>query len=471
MQLVDEHVHGNTLADNQNSSGAADKHHRLAWACIGLSFAFGTFRIFHIVNAYAVNVFFVDTWDYEDATLFQHHSLAQIFLWQKGPHRLGLGGIIDYFLGPMIHWNSRYEAFAEATILCLAALLAIVLKRRLTGKLDYADALIPILVLTPVQWQTLLVIVHPSIGALVVLLVLLYCLALTAQLPITRYACAAVVNICLIFTGYGVVFGFLSPVFFGLEYYKRKSKLALAASALSIAVLVFFFFSSRPDTGAGCFSLTPTNPLHYGLFAGFMLSTFIGIQPVVHLGPAVIAGVALLVVFLIVLIKTSIEALRFGTSLPSITSALLAYALLFCFATAYGRLCLGLGQSQSSRYMGYLTLGFFGLYLAARTVTDRLGRVLCTVAVAGLVALTSTGLSKQDLQTITSLRDGRIKWTSCYISTHNIERCDQEAGFPICWNPEPPDLRTKLDFLERNHLNLFATPQSGTTPQISKGTQ
>jgi glycerol-3-phosphate acyltransferase PlsY len=47
----------------------------------------------------------------------------------------------------------------------------------------------------------------------------------------------------------------------------------------------------------------------------------------------------------------------------AVSATLVAYALLFSANAAIGRICLGLGSAQSSRYMNYVTLGVFGLYL------------------------------------------------------------------------------------------------------------
>src|SRR6266446_1769393 len=50
-------------------------------------------RLFGLVDRYSVNVFYGDQWKFDEATLFQKHSWLEIFRWQHGPHRQGLGGI------------------------------------------------------------------------------------------------------------------------------------------------------------------------------------------------------------------------------------------------------------------------------------------------------------------------------------------------------------------------------------------
>lgn len=419
-------------------------------------FGLGAARVFALVQSYAVNVIFVDAWAYDDASLFQQHSLLKIFRWQVGPHRLGLGGILQSLLGPLVHWNSRFEAFLAASLLCLAAASALILKRRLCGSLDYSDVVIPAIFFTPVQYQVLISIVHPSLGPLPVLLCLLYCFAWISDKPRERFIWVTIVNIGVVYTGYGVLIGLITPVLFTVDYFRNRNKWAAAGVLVSLAIIASFFVGYQLNSGVTCFSTAHANPIHYFLFAAFMLSTFIGLQPVFHLAPAVIAGSVLFCLFFCTWIVCAKRALEFRSRVNLAASILLGYTLLFCGTTAYGRMCLGLSAAQSSRYTCYLTLGFFGLYLVSQTVTDRYGRLLFTTVVLGLAILSSVGLRQSDRATMVRLRDGRNRWVSCYLAHHNIQRCDNEAGLAIFWNPEPPDLQTKLDFLEAHHLNMFA---------------
>ena len=48
-------------------------------------------RFFGLISRNAVNVLFWDPWDFDDATLFQQHSVWEMFRWQHGWHRQGLG--------------------------------------------------------------------------------------------------------------------------------------------------------------------------------------------------------------------------------------------------------------------------------------------------------------------------------------------------------------------------------------------
>src|SRR5579864_3944844 len=109
-----------------------------------VAFAFVVFakRMFRLISRFAVNIFFSDQWKFNDATLFQRHSVWQMFAWQHGWHRQGFGALFEGLVDPLIHWNSRIEAFIVGAIIAVTAICAIWLKRRLYGDLSVFDALI-----------------------------------------------------------------------------------------------------------------------------------------------------------------------------------------------------------------------------------------------------------------------------------------------------------------------------------------
>src|SRR5215475_14938378 len=114
-----------------------------------------TERLFLLVSRYAVNIFFSDQWEFSSATVFERHSWWQIFTWQHGPHRQGLGGLLVKWIEPHFQFDSRIESFLVAGILVLSMLLAVWLKYRIFNCIDYYDAAIPSLVLTATQCEVI----------------------------------------------------------------------------------------------------------------------------------------------------------------------------------------------------------------------------------------------------------------------------------------------------------------------------
>src|ERR1700739_1949559 len=145
-------------------------------------------RLLLQVSHYAVNIFFSDQWDLYNATLFEKHSLWEMFRWQHGPHRLGLGALLSKLAESHFRWNSRTEAFLATAIITVAALCALYLKTRLWGSLTIFDIAIPVIFFTPTQYESLWVTPDFAHGPLPLFLVVLYCLALTCARALTRYA-------------------------------------------------------------------------------------------------------------------------------------------------------------------------------------------------------------------------------------------------------------------------------------------
>ena len=416
-------------------------------------------RMFRMVDLYAVNIFFCDQWAFNDATLFQKHSWLEIFRWQYGPHRQGLGGVLLKLYEPFIQWNSREDAFVIAGIIVCACLAALWLKYRLFGSIGYSDVIIPLLFFTPVQFDALIVDgVNPSHGPLPLLLAVLYCLAWTIPKQFWKHATVLLLNLALIYTGFGLFMGLITPVLLGIEFYHHRKRLVLISLAIAIISIGSFFIDYRNVPAVACFSPRLQNPLQYILFVGFMFSSFVNIFPRAPLVvPAMIVGIGLLILILLTegnMFRKLLRDKAEGRSL--IVFALLGYSLVFCFATSYGRICMGLASGQASRYMIYLILAFLGLYLAALSVTANVkSRAFVSVALL-LALLSSIPFHTQAQRSLSSKSQQRRTWKECYLSTHNIEQCDVRSGSFIYLTPEPPDLKSKLDFLERNHLNLFS---------------
>jgi hypothetical protein len=423
---------------------------------------FGT-RLFFVISRYAVNVFYWDQWDFNNATLFEHHSLWQIFRWQHGPHRQGLGGILEKLLEPLIRWNTRYESFGIGAIVVVAAVLALYLKKRMFGRIGHEDVIIPLLFLTPVQYEGLLSTPNPAHGPLPLLLMILYCLSWTVHRQLWRYCCVLLTNFLLIYTGFGVFTGFLTPLLIAAEWYRldtalRRGNHVASAFALLVSVLsvASFFIGYRPTTAAPCSPLRPQSLARYVEFMAVMFANFLGIKESFLVAELVGGGVLLAVLVGLVLaaigLVSSSKAEREYIIIPG---ALLAYCFLFCLSAAVGRLCIGLDAAQGSRYTTYLILGFFGLYLCARSVRRSGTRIALLWAVLVLALLSALRLHKSEMQ---SHATEKRAWVSCYFSRHDIQQCDLMTNFKIYPWPEATHLQQKLDFLKEHRLNLYGEP-------------
>src|SRR4030081_2054874 len=186
---------------------------------VAVAFIFYAARLFRLISRYAVNIFFSDQWEFNDATLFQKHSLWQIFDWQHGPHRQGLGALFEKLVDPIFGWNSRIESFIVWGVIVTAAICALWLKRRLYGSFSVFDVVIPAILFIPAQWETLFVTANFSHGPFPLLLILVYCLSWTFGKRAVRYPLVLLINFVSIYTGFGIFLGVLTPILLALDYW------------------------------------------------------------------------------------------------------------------------------------------------------------------------------------------------------------------------------------------------------------
>jgi hypothetical protein len=452
----------------QTAEHKSARWHRAPWPLLFvlLTTALVGARLFRLVNRYAVNILFWDQWDFSNATLFQKHSLWQMFRWQHGPHRQGVGAIVSWLIEPMFHWNSRAEAFLACAIFVIAALLALYLKKRLYGAITYVDAVIPLLFLTPLEYESLFGSTNLSHGPLPILLLIIYCIGWLQPRILVRYAWILITNFLLIYTGFGFFIGVITPVLLVLDYYGHKriavdgptAPVALAGLLIAVGSLLSFFFGYKLEPAAACFkpfSEPLTGYLHYVVL---MFVNFAGVKGAgalaTGLGGLILiwSGAALLAALRGTLAKKE------GTQAQGMVgAALLIFSLLFCANTALGRLCLGLLTAQSSRYVPYLIPAFLGIYFFCLASSSKTVRLVGTSAVVVIAMSAALPVRIGDRSMMAQYQRVKGDWRQCYLQHHDIQQCDALTGTKIYPWPESGHLKEKLDFLEEKKLNLYAT--------------
>jgi hypothetical protein len=433
---------------------------------VGVAFVLYAVRLFRLISRYAVNIFFLDQWDFNDATLFQKHSLWQMFAWQHGPHRQGLAALFAKLIEPLFHWNSRVESLVVGVIVATAAICALWLKKRLYGRLSFGDVVIPAIFFTSAQWETVLISSNFAHGPLPLLLIVLYCLGWTCIRSILKYPLILLINFVTIYTGFGLFLGLLTPILLALDYRANTPETRLPrryfASVLiiSLASLGSFFIGYKFIAALDCFSFQPQSPVSYVAFIAIMFANFFDVKGVGAV-PRII-GITILIGMLACLAIAVWQLLRRQNlnlpnpdhSRPLVTTALIAYCLLFCLNTAYGRLCAGLWTAHTGRYVIYLETGVLGLYfhlLSIRLASAR--KLLLTILLVPLLAA-SLHIDRPDME---RFRNVKQQWKKCYLQIEDIKKCDHSVGVPLYSNPpEGTHLREKLLYLKRTRQNLYS---------------
>ena len=425
-----------------------------------ISFVFYAVRMFRLISRYAVNIFFADQWEFNDATLFQKHTIWQMFTWQLGPHRQGLAALFAKAIEPLFHWNSRTESFIVASIVVGAALCALWLRRRLFGPISFSDVAIPAIFFTPAQWATLYLTENFAHGAFPLLLTMIYCLAWTCRMSVVRYSLLLLINFAAIYTGFGFFLGIVTPLLLLIDYWARSPETRLPKSyfvgtlVVSFASLGSFFIGYKFNPALDCFSFQPLSPASYAEFIVLMFANFLSVN-------GRILGAIFLMAVAISLAVALWQLLRPRTPVISnadhnkllITTALIAYSLLFCVNTAYGRACAGPFMARSSRYAIYLEPGLLGLYFYLLSIPANPSRKLL---LAGFLVPVVVASGHGDWRAMERFRNVKQKWKECYFQTEDIDKCDGVAGFPVlAHEPARVHLQEKLQYLKKTKQNLY----------------
>ena len=438
---------------------------RSQWQLVAVLAAFAALsaRLFTLISHYAVNVFFMDQWDFNEATLFQRHSLWEMFRWQHGPHRQGLGALLSYWIEPHFRWSSRADAFMAGAIVVLAAALALYLKYKLFGELGIFDACIPLIFLTPLQYEALLITANLTQGPLPLLLLLAYCGAWTISSAGWRYGFILFLNFLAIHTGYCFFLGLVTPIALGLDFYAepRQSQNRkwgfLIAELASLASLGVFFLHYRFTTEVDCSPNLLLKPLDYLEFLVLLFAGVFGIKGTGFL-PLLVggtAGAAVLAAF-VSSFRQSFHPCAKNRCRARSIAVLTGFCLLFSVSTAYGRSCLGAEVAQISRYVIWMEPGFLGLYFFLGSRPKSLfGLTALSVFAAAL--LLTVPLRKDDTKILEFVSAAKRNWKACYLKFEDIRGCNHAVGYGVYPNLDR-NLKGKLDFLKQTKQNLYADP-------------
>jgi hypothetical protein len=441
---------------------------------VALVFGVLTLRLVRLTSQYAVNIFFWDQWDFNDATLFQRHSLWEIFRWQHGPHRQGLGGLLAALVEPWFRWNSRSEAFVATALVVVAALLALYLKHRLFGVISWTDALIPVAMLSPARWESIWTTVNFSL-VLFPVLMMLYCLLWLWKNERLKYGLIVLLNFGCVFTGFAFFTGLLTPVLLIAAYRGGRSggtdpekttggKIYWwCCMAAAMAALVVFFAGWQANSASGCPSIFAVGLTQYFWFVDLMYATGFGLTDI-GLSARAAGAVVLALVVMAALISWRRLLGPTGAAGPRdrVLAILSSHVILFTVSTALGRTCLGLDMAHASRYTLYMQMSIVSLYFWTLTWRPRWGTAgmagtagVAPPAILLILLLPSLIVRQPDEETILSFSATKAAWRSCYLSGKEIAVCDEECG-PVYPAAEATHLREKLDYLQRTRQNLFS---------------
>jgi hypothetical protein len=425
-----------------------------------LCFAAALVRLIVLVRDFGVELLYRDQIAFYDV-YFNDLSLAQIFLWQHGQHRLGLGGVVQKFILEPTRWSNLAVSYAIVAVLVLALVSALWFKLRVTKRLEPVDAVLPLLFLTSNQYETILAAPSLAPAAFPLLLTFLYPLAWTAKAATVRYGATAILLPLTIFTGYGYVAGLGVAAVLGVAFlraiWKRdRSELIGSSACLLIAALSYaaFFYHLRWTAGGPCFTF-PHWPLRDYLYVvALMPVKFIGLGYLRFQTVALAAGLILLGVIGCILVLNLIRYWRSGSTVNLALACLILSPLGFDALATIGRICIGLHASGAPRYVTFMIPLFTAIFFHFAFAANRRSTALAAlVGVAALGGFLPPRLSQRD--SLVDLVRFQRAWRQCYLETENVDGCSQKFGPVFREDPRHARLDEKLQWLKARGLNMY----------------
>lgn len=420
-------------------------------------FALLALRQHLFVDSYAVNAMFWDQWDFY-RPLFQGASLWEMFSWQHGPHRQGVGFLLTAILAELSGWNSRWDAFGVSWVLIGAALLGLQLARRcrVSGVVLIA---IPLLFFNLRQYEIFVGAANISHGAMPMLLLMALCLSWFVERPGARWVLLVFLTFCSIFTGFGIFTGLVVPLvllavlWHGRRRLGEESMIFLCLAAIAFSWLLFAQ-GYRFDPAVQGFRFPHERPWEYLLFMATMLNNFFGIRG--H--DAATLGVGLL----LLLGLASLAGLHLsrlcrhglvGQERSAVIATLALFALIYCAQTAVGRVVLGWREAAgSSRYVPLLIPAGLAIFLHLAGLPQRYRPTVLSLVFVTVVAIGTLRLHGADKRFVGHYSIGRVAWKGVYLATGDIGKAGEAANFLIYPTMEIGD---RLEVLRQRKHNLF----------------
>ncbi len=419
------------------------------------------FRLYQLVDQYAVNLFFSDQWAILNP-LFRHQGLWNAFDYQHGPHRQGVGGLLIFVLANLTEWNARADSFACLALIGLALVAALALKWLLVRKWSLWDVFIPVIFLTYSQFETLTITPNEAHSAFPLLILVLYCLVWLIKNRPLRLALLVVVNFIGVFTGFAIFIGVITPIILIGElvvYIRQKEQraclengAALVGSIVSIAV---FSIGYRFDPAVDCFSIQLRFLPKYPAYMAVIFDRFLGIDYGEYRWLAIAAGMILLVASLFVFLFHTWRLLHKGLDARHdlVISILSGFTLLFVANASIGRLCLAMPSAYSSRYVTLTIPALLAIILSVQEMSKPILARAAFIAILAL-SLVSLPVKSTDLDLINYIYSLKTSWKACYLQAKDVDTCNQESGgwiFPA----NNQEFQDKLTYLKENRLGLF----------------
>jgi hypothetical protein len=404
------------------------------------------------INEYSINLPFYDSWDF-NRPIFNSDSLLSAFEYQHGPHRQGLGGLIQYLILTVSNFNFQYIAYTGILGIYSGALIIIGAIKKLEINTSNLSIFIFVILTSIISQEAVTMNPNLSHGSLPFLL-----LSIIIYLHISdcqnnwKNGSIPVVVILLSYTGFGFIFSgvYLSAIIFYFIY-SRSIQKNFVSLIFTIAICLLFFIGYKSNPSIDCYKpINFANIPEYINFTIYCLSRPIIIVDLIY---KVNITVSLIIgwIYILLIIMILVALIRNYKKTPELYSLLIAlilFSLIFSFLTAVGRSCGGNEAAFGGRYYLYVTPAFLALIIYLTHIKS--GVFNTTNLYIFTVLLISLNLlwEKNNHIDILSYYQVKKNWIQCMKKSKNVTECTRaNVIYPI-----PNGINeTSSIFLDRNN--------------------
>lgn len=385
-------------------------------------------RLLFFIKEHSVNLLFSDHWTYL-RPMFEGGGAWDRFMYQHGPHRQGLGFLMSGFFLELSNWNVNVDSYFIGLLLCLSNVVFLHCIKRLRGHFEIWDLVFPILILSPLHYETVLLAGNSSHSIMPFFLISLVCFLFTLRENIVTNFSLLILGFLLLFTGFGFFAGLILLIYLLMRsssrvWCRKYDAFDILTMSLPVFAFILYFLSYDVHFATYDFSLKPPTGYEYLEFLSYLWAGVFQVRApyALSLGLALLSSV-LLALFLSLKMRDSNSGMK-------ISIFLLASSLIYSIAVTTGRISTGPNFAQGSRYMILATSGILGLYFFA----DSLKSLKIKRFLAGgllILSLNNLFLDKTHSDVLDGFQTMKRNFLAHYSKNSTLNEVQLEAGVII----------------------------------------
>lgn len=421
---------------------------------MGLLLRFSVF-----LNRNTVKMLFSDQWElYEQ--FIQSPNLIHLFMFQYGPHRMGVGYWITFAVATLSHWDTTTETLINILFQVLTLLTLLFLKYRLFRRWHYSDIVIPIIVFSYKYYESFIIVPNISLAVLPIFLTCVLALIWTFHTPY-KYILLCCIGSLTMFSGFGMLIApslLLLPLSGLKNVTISKQHKAIIYLVLLTFMMISYIFLARYswDPSVNCAVNPRIDWINYPPFIGTMVLNYF--YTLHSMYPFIIRFLGFGAYLALLVIGLNLGLRVLGRNIHAIHQVNLLFiqlTVIFIYMSTIGRSCLGIDAALAPRYLLYFLPAVIAMYFTILNISNiRLKSTLVVVFIS-IIILSEISSSPMIIKSARDYVDAKLMWINCYKNTKSVSYCENVSTIPTM----PKHLYDRADnimkYIQTNHLNIY----------------